>query len=84
MDMQEPPAIVEPWLGSGSTGLIFELPQPRYLTIAGQVQINLQDGSIKFEPGYSPDAAARIFWEAMSEDYRKMLKWKSEHGSQSR
>ena len=53
---------------------------PTYLTLPGQVSINLQDGSMKFEPGYSPDAAARQFWEAMSQDYRDMLKWKAEHG----
>jgi hypothetical protein len=48
-------------------------------TIAGQVSINLQDGSMKFEPGYSPDAAARQLWEAISQDYRDMLRWKAEH-----
>lgn len=78
--MDRPPAIVAPAPSFGSTGLIFELPQPRFLIIQNQVQINLQDGSIRFEPGYSPDAAARQLWEAISQDYRDMLKWKAEHG----
>lgn len=57
----------------------FKYAGPTYLTIPGQVAINLQDGSLKYEPDYSPDAAARQFWEAMSQEYRDMLRWKAEH-----
>jgi hypothetical protein len=49
-----------------------------YLTILGQVSISMQDGSMKFEPGYSPSAAANQFWEAVSQEYRDMLKWKAD------
>ncbi len=61
------------------SSFIFKLPGPRYLIIHGQVSINLENGSMTFEPGYSPDGAARQFWEAMSEDYRRMLRWKAAH-----
>jgi hypothetical protein len=57
----------------------FKYDGPSYLTIPGQVSINLQDGSIQFDPGYTPDAAARQFWEAVSQEYCDMLKWKAEH-----
>lgn len=54
--------------------------KPKKLIIANLVSIKLDDGTMEFLPGYTPDAAARGFWQALSEDYRKMLKWKAEHG----
>lgn len=60
-------------------GSMATLTGPTYLTIPGQVSICMTDGSIKFEPGYTTEAAARQFWAAMSADYRKMLRWKAEH-----
>lgn len=75
MDMQEPPAIYSPSEGS----IKFAQQQPTFLIIYGQVRINLQDGSMEFEPNYSPREAAKVFWEAVSQDYRDMLRWKAEH-----
>jgi hypothetical protein len=53
--------------------------EPTSIVITGQVEISLKDGSIEFKPGYSPSEAARLFWEAISQDYRDMLRWKEEH-----
>jgi len=43
------------------------------------VSISMNDGTLTFGPNYTPDAAARAFWEAISSDYRRMLRWKTEH-----
>jgi len=43
------------------------------------VAIDLRDGSMTFAQDYQPDEAARIFWNAMSSEYRKFLAWKAEH-----
>lgn len=80
MDMQQQPAISIPRGGNASGAIMaMKIEGPNYLIITGQVKISLKDGSMQFEPGYSPDQAARQFWEAMSQDYRDMLKWKAEH-----
>lgn len=56
---------------------------PTYFVLSGAngelVRISMQDGSITYGPTYSPDAAAKVFWKAVSEEYRKMLRWKAEH-----
>lgn len=38
---------------------------PTYLTITGLVSIRLSDGHIEYLTGYTPDAAAKAFWDAM-------------------
>ena len=43
------------------------------------VSMSMTDGSMTFGPDYEPTEAARIFWEALSQDYRDMLKWKEDH-----
>lgn len=53
----------------------------RNIKIAELVTIDLNDGSMTFGPDYSPDAAARRFWEAMSDEYREMLRWKNRQGA---
>ena len=59
--------------------------QPKTLTIQGGnpyealVTILLKDGSMTFGPHYTPEGAAKIFWESISQEYRTFLKWKAEH-----
>jgi hypothetical protein len=52
--------------------------EPTFLFIAGHVKINLKDGSMEFEPGYEPSAAAKIFWQSISQEHYRMLNWKAE------
>lgn len=33
------------------------------------VAVNLADGTVTFGPGYDPDEAARLFWEAIQRQY---------------
>jgi hypothetical protein len=77
MDYQQPPA---GYVTTAPNALFAAISGPTYLVIPGQVRISMKDGSIEFDPNYSPTAAARKFWEAMSQDYRDMLRWKVEHG----
>lgn len=53
--------------------------QPRAFVIGDLVTITLKDGSLTYGPNYTPDAAAKKFWEAMSLEYQIMLRWKAEH-----
>lgn len=83
MQMDQPPAFFVPAVPSEAVGtfsstLTFQNPQPRKLIISDLVEIDLQDGSMTFREGYEPTKAARAFWEAMSQEYRDMLKWKAE------
>src|SRR5690348_17810950 len=91
MDMNKPPAITQPYpteLGSSypwTTGSfsLGNIKGPTYFILGGAngelVRISMQDGSVTFGPAYNPDEAARTFWQAISEDYRRMLRWKAEH-----
>lgn len=85
MPIDQPPAIMQPAdAGSsrGWTGNVFNIEtlQPSKIIISDLVEIDLKDGSMIFREGYEPTKAARAFWEAMSQEYRDMLKWKAEHG----
>jgi hypothetical protein len=79
MPLDQPPAIIQPNTGHLAPSFTFANPGPQFLIIPGQVKINLADGSMEFDPRYNPTIAARQFWEALSQDYRDMLKWKVEH-----
>ena len=43
-----------------------------HLVIAELVRISLADRSIEYLDGYSPDEAARKFWEAITGEYNRM------------
>jgi len=82
MPIDQPPAIFHP-AESGSSKVWtpndwYISQQPTKLVIGDLVEIDLKDGSMKFRDGYSPDAAARTLWEAISSEYREMQKWKAE------
>ena len=47
-------------------------PRP-VLTITNMVEINYEEGTIKYLPGYKPDAAAKIFWDALGLEARNRL-----------
>jgi len=51
---------------------IFIKPRP-VLTITNMVEINYEEGTIKYLPGYKPDAAAKIFWDALGLEARNRL-----------
>ena len=52
--------------------------EPTSLTIAGKngvaVTISMQDGSVKLSDGYTPDEAAKTFWEAVTRMYPGSVK----------
>jgi hypothetical protein len=53
-----------------STGATISNWQPTHLTIMGNgqdflVKISLNDGSIEYGASYTPDEAARVFWESI-------------------
>src|SRR5271166_894421 len=61
--------------------------RPTFFILAGkdwQVRISMQDGSIEYSGNYQPNAAARQFWDAISQEYRDMLKWKVEQGTEGK
>jgi hypothetical protein len=67
------------FISNKGSGIIASMT-PQKLIISNLVEIDMKDGSLKFLEGYTPEKAARVFWEALSEDYRKMLRWRAEHG----
>ncbi len=48
------------------------------------ISIDLRDGTVFLSPNYKSSAAAKIFWEAVSEEYRCFLAWKRENDLRSR
>jgi hypothetical protein len=42
------------------------------------------DGSIEFGPDYKPDEAARIFWSAISDEYKRFLDWRDSKAGSSK
>lgn len=68
---------------SNKPSIQFKDIKPKKLLIANMVTINLTDGTIEYFDGYTPNDAAKVFWTAISDEYRKMLRWKEEHGDTS-
>jgi hypothetical protein len=70
----KPPIAAEPSANSGS---IF-LTRPTSFTIAGKnsaaVSISLETGAVTLGKGYTPDAAAKEFWAAVSRMFPGSLK----------
>jgi hypothetical protein len=51
-------------------------PRPCFLTISSAelgklISINMEDGSIIYGEHYTPDGTAKLFWEAVSSEYRE-------------
>jgi hypothetical protein len=50
---------------SGGSVLIFD-PNPSFTFCAGKTQVTIKpDGTIIYGEGYTPDEAARAFWDAV-------------------
>lgn len=71
------PAPFNPMVVPTGPNFVFQMPQPRYLTITcgeGHVSISLKDGSVEISPGCEIDAAAKNFWEALGKRMPKECK----------
>jgi hypothetical protein len=59
-----------PWLTESQSG--WTIGRPQFLTIScgkGSVSVSMDDGSVKFEGGCTPDDSAKSFWEAIRAMY---------------
>ncbi len=57
------------WTINGSSIGVSQ-PEQQNLSIGGLVTIH-PDGTIEYGPGYTPDAAAKVFWQAIGEQRAK-------------
>jgi len=75
MPLDQPPAIIQ----SIPDGKDFHVTGPQFFQLYGRggvllVAVNMDDGSITFGPTYTPDAAAKVFWDSIATNYQRCAK----------